>query len=100
MLYLVAIDDADLHHAVTSTADPQPVCGTHTGRVRVVFAEHHHWDAASSTSITERKPVPAKNAASLPEPGCPGCADFLAPQKIRALTAEPVRTRRSRKPTP
>jgi hypothetical protein len=108
MLYLVAIDDADTRHAVSSTAQPEPVCGTHTGRVRVLFTEHHHFDAASSTSITERRPEPAKNAASLEPKPCPGCADFLAPQKIRALAqpaapenqaepAKPVRTRKPRK---
>lgn len=73
MLYLIAIDDADVRHATSSTANPQPVCGHPTGATRLVWDEQHTFDATSSTSVTSRKPAVAKNPASLAPTACPEC---------------------------
>lgn len=86
MLYIRSIDDANVTHATASTTQQTTLCGTHTGRVRLDMAEHGHWDAASSTSTLERRPIPV----ALPgDVDCPLCAAKLSPRRVKAQTAAP-----------
>lgn len=83
MLYLAAIDDAELVHATKSTTNPAPLCGQPHGRSRLVKVSHSTFNKDTSTSSTQTVTVEIHTAADVT---CPICAIALAPKKIRPLT--------------